>query len=121
MAARHAQIACAGSMSVLTLVRHGQARPFESDSDRLTDLGASQARALGAYWASRGTTWDQAWGGTLERQRKPAEIVATVYHEAGLSFPALQQSEAFNEYSVPIPRDVLQAVERAPADRRNRI
>jgi broad specificity phosphatase PhoE len=108
-------------MSVLTLVRHGQARPFENDSDRLTDLGARQARALGAHWARRRTMCDQAWSGTLERQRKTAEIVATCYHEAGLEFPALQQSEAFNEYSVPIPEDALREVQLAPADRRNRI
>ena len=108
-------------MSVLTLVRHGQARPFENDSDHLTDLGARQARALGVYWAGRRTMWDQAWSGTLERQRKTAEIVATCYHETGLEFPALQQSEAFNEYLVPIPKDALQEVHLAPADRRNRV
>ena len=32
-------------MSVLALVRHGQARPFEEESDRLTELGERQARA----------------------------------------------------------------------------
>ena len=108
-------------MSVLTLVRHGQARPFEDDSDRLTDLGARQARALGTYWSKRGTKWDQAWSGMLERQRKTAEIVAACYHEACLDFPALQQSEAFNEYSIPISKEDLREVQLAPADRRNRI
>lgn len=108
-------------MSVLTLVRHGQARPFEDDSDRLTELGARQARALGAYWAGRGIKWNQAWSGTLERQRKTAEIAAACYREAGFEFPALQQSEAFNEYSVPIPATHFDKVRLAPVDQRNRV
>lgn len=108
-------------MSVLTLVRHGQARPFENDSDRLTDLGARQARGLGTYWSRHRTKWDQAWSGMLERQRKTAEIVATCYHEACLDFPALRQSEAFDEYSLAIPKEDLLGLQLAPADRRNRI
>lgn len=61
-------------MSTLTLVRHGQARAFEDDSDRLTQLGERQARLLGEYWASRGVRFDEVHCGTLERQRRTAEL-----------------------------------------------
>ena len=33
-------------MSTLTVVRHGQARPFEKNSDCLSETGEQQARAL---------------------------------------------------------------------------
>ena len=108
-------------MSLLTLVRHAQAQPFEEDSDRLTDLGTKQAYALGAYWAGRRAMWSQAWSGTLERQRVTAEIVAECYRKAGLDFPALQESEAFNEYAVPVPPDAWRRMRLAPAAQRNRI
>jgi len=108
-------------MSNLVLVRHGQARPFEENSDRLTYLGVRQAHALGKYWAGRATRWDQVWSGTLERQRKTAVEVTSCYFEAGIEFPALQESEAFNEYAVPIPDAALHEVQVAPANQRNRI
>ena len=108
-------------MSILTLVRHGQAQPFEEDSDRLTELGTKQAYALGAYWAGRRAMWTEAWSGTLERQLKTAEAVTACYRKAGFDFPAVQQSEAFNEYSVPIPAEALGRVRLAPEYQRNRI
>jgi len=108
-------------MSVLALVRHGQARPFEKNSDRLTELGERQARALGEYWVRRGRMWTQAWSGTLERQRRTAEIVAECYTEAGLEFPAMQASAAFNEYTVHIPEEELAEVQRLPEGERNRL
>ena len=108
-------------MSLLTLVRHAQAQPFEEDSDRLTELGTKQAYALGAYWAGRRAMWTEVWSGTLERQLKSAEAVTACYRKSGLDFPAVQHSEAFNEYSVPIPPDDLRRVQLAPAGERNRI
>ncbi len=108
-------------MSVLALIRHGQARPFEKDSDRLTEVGEQQARELGAYWVQRGVKWTQAWCGTLERQRRTAEIVAECYRAAGHAFPALQQSDAFNEYAIHISPAALEAVQQAQPAGRNRI
>ena len=49
-------------MSVLTLVRHGQASFFAADYDRLSPAGEGQARHLGDYWARQ----DGATGPSLE-------------------------------------------------------
>ena len=61
-------------MSTLTVVRHGQARPFDSNPDRLSALGEEQARALGEYWKRLGITFDEVWSGSLQRQRQTAEL-----------------------------------------------
>lgn len=61
-------------MSTLTVVRHGQARPFDSNPDQLSALGEEQARTLGEYWKRLGVTFDEIWSGSLQRQRQTAEI-----------------------------------------------
>jgi broad specificity phosphatase PhoE len=61
-------------MSTLTVVRHGQARPFDSNPDQLSALGEEQSRALGEYWKRLGITFDEVWSGSLQRQRQTAEI-----------------------------------------------
>ncbi|MGA3186411.1 MAG: histidine phosphatase family protein [Bryobacteraceae bacterium] len=76
-------------MSTLTVVRHGQARPFDSNPDQLSTLGEEQARLLGEYWKRCGITFDEAWSGSLQRQRQTAELACPI--------PA-QISEDWNEY-----------------------
>lgn len=76
-------------MSTLTLVRHAQARAFEKHSDRLSELGEQQARVLGDWWAARGVTFTEVWCGTLERQRRTAEL-------AGIR--DMEVNAAWNEY-----------------------
>ena len=71
------------------MVRHGQARPFDSNPDQLSALGEEQARALGEYWKRTGVAFDEVWSGSLQRQRQTAELAA-----AG----ALQVSDDWNEY-----------------------
>lgn len=85
-------------MSELLLVRHGQAAAFSADSDRLTDLGARQARALGDYWAARGEAFDRVVCGGLRRHRQTYEQVAEAYADAGLQFPEAVQDPGWNEY-----------------------
>jgi broad specificity phosphatase PhoE len=75
-------------MSTLTVVRHGQARPFDSNPDQLSALGEEQARILNAYWKRLGVTFDEVWSGSLLRQRQTAE----------LAFGAPNISEDWNEY-----------------------
>src|SRR5882757_1505380 len=75
-------------MSTLTVVRHGQARPFDSNPDRLSALGEEQARTLGEYWKRLGVTFDEVWSGSLQRQRQTAE----------LAVGAPQISDDWNEY-----------------------
>lgn len=76
-------------MSTLTLVRHGQARAFEKDSDRLTELGEAQARELGEWWRARGAGFDEVYCGCLTRQIRTAELAG---------FAGAVQLPAWNEY-----------------------
>ena len=59
-------------MSTLTVIRHGQARPFEADSDRLSPCGELQAQALRTYWERCGATFDEAISGALVRHQRTA-------------------------------------------------
>jgi broad specificity phosphatase PhoE len=61
-------------MSVLTLVRHGQASYLEADYDRLSPLGEEQARRLGAYWRRLGVRFDLVFSGPRRRHLRTAEI-----------------------------------------------
>lgn len=61
-------------MSELLLIRHGQATPFEAETDRLSPLGEAQARALGETLADFAPT--HVLHGTLVRQRRTAELAA---------------------------------------------
>jgi broad specificity phosphatase PhoE len=78
-------------MSTLTVVRHAQARPFEQDSDRLSELGEQQARLLGEYWTRQAITFDEVWTGSLVRHCRTASIA--------LDRPT-QVSADWNEYDV---------------------
>lgn len=85
-------------MGTLLLVRHGQARAFEKDSDQLTSLGEEQARHLGRYWVERGVSFDEVYSGTLVRQQRTADIVAQCFAEAELKWPERQATPDLNEY-----------------------
>lgn len=85
-------------MSTLTLVRHGQATPFEKVSDQLSAIGETQARRLAEFWMAHGVTFDEAFCGTLTRQRRTAEIVADIFAANALDFPAVAQTAELNEY-----------------------
>lgn len=85
-------------MGTLTLIRHGQARPFEKNSDQLSETGEQQAQALGQYWLRQGVCFDEAYSGTLVRQRRTAEIVGQCFADAGRGWPQLQSLPELNEY-----------------------
>ncbi len=70
-------------MSVLYLIRHGQASAGSGDYDRLSSLGEDQSRALGELWAGRGLTFDRVFVGPLRRQRQTCEAVTEVYRQPG--------------------------------------
>jgi broad specificity phosphatase PhoE len=85
-------------MGQLTLIRHGQARAFEQDSDRLTELGELQARKLGEYWLRQNVSFDEVYCGTLVRHCQTAEIVRDCFVAAGRPWPAVQNLAPLNEY-----------------------
>jgi broad specificity phosphatase PhoE len=98
-------------MGYLVLVRHGQARTFEKESDQLSPLGEEQARALGKFWIRQGLGFDEVYSGALTRQRRTAEITGRCFVEAGLSWPEIQTTPELNEYdSIGITRRLIPAL-----------
>ncbi|MFK8053874.1 MAG: histidine phosphatase family protein [Woeseiaceae bacterium] len=93
-------------MSVLYLVRHGQASFLSDDYDRLSDVGIQQSKLLGKHWQSRGLVLTHCFSGSLQRQRHTAEAVGSAYDEAGDGFPELNIIEGLNEY----PADEMMAL-----------
>ncbi|MDZ4850053.1 MAG: histidine phosphatase family protein [Pirellulaceae bacterium] len=89
-------------MSTLTLVRHGQATPFEDNPDRLSTLGQTQARALGLYWLNNNVVFDEVYTGTLTRQQHTAQLVGEVFQEADQPWPTAQVMAEFDEYHVDV-------------------
>jgi broad specificity phosphatase PhoE len=70
-------------LSVLYLVRHGQAGTREN-YDTLSELGRSQARLLGEYFRREGIHFAAAYSGSLARQRATAaEVGADVTVDPG--------------------------------------
>ena len=61
-------------MSMLYLVRHGQASAGTDDYDRLSTLGQTQAELLGDWWAKQGFMPDTTAHGSLLRQRDTARL-----------------------------------------------
>jgi broad specificity phosphatase PhoE len=74
-------------MSVLTLVRHGQASLFAEDYDCLSPLGERQATALGEHWARTGTVFERVYSGPAKRHLRTAELAAEACRSAGLVWP----------------------------------
>jgi len=98
-------------MGYLVLVRHGQARTFEKDSDQLSPLGEEQARTLGKFWIRQGVGFDEVHSGALTRQRRTAELAGQCFIEAGLNWPELQTTPELNEYdSVGITNRLIPAL-----------
>jgi broad specificity phosphatase PhoE len=85
-------------MSTLLLVRHGQARAFEADSDRLTSRGEEQAARVGEFLAQALESVDVVCSGTLTRQRGTAEFVKRAFEAAGKPLPPLDVDPGWNEY-----------------------
>lgn len=82
-------------MSVLYLVRHGQASFGADDYDRLSDLGKEQSRITGRFLAAQGIEPDRIVHGEMLRQRQTAE---GLLEGMGLSMDAHVDS-GWNEYA----------------------
>ena len=87
-------------MSVLILVRHGQASFFSDDYDRLSTVGVAQSCALGDYWARQPEGVDEVYVGPRRRQRETAECVGAQYRASGRSWPEPVVLEALDEYDL---------------------
>jgi broad specificity phosphatase PhoE len=91
-------------VSTLTLVRHGQAHPFQRENGRLTALGEQQAAMLAQFWLRTGVRFDEVYHGTLPRQVRTAEVIAECFAAAGAPWPEPVVDAAWNEYNVRPPQ-----------------
>jgi broad specificity phosphatase PhoE len=89
------------TVSTLTLVRHGQAHPFQRESAALTSLGEAQASKLAQFWLRAGVRFDEVHCGTLPRQARTEQVVAQCFRAAGEPWPAAVHDDAWNEYDAP--------------------
>ncbi len=103
-------------MSMLTLVRHGQASFDADDYDRLSVLGEEQARLLGQYWANQKLVFDEVYAGPRSRQQRSAELAGLGYQEAGLAWPEPVILDDLDEYDLNglLKRLAPRLVERHP-------
>ena len=85
-------------MSRLILVRHGQARAFEDDSDRLTEAGMEQALKLGQYFAARRLEFNEVYCGNMERQKRTMLLISNAYRDARIAWPSMRVVPGWNEY-----------------------
>lgn len=85
-------------MSLLLLVRHGQASLLEGDYDRLSELGHEQARLLGRHWARAGLAPDEAWVGPRLRHRQTYDAVAQGLAEGGSAIPPARPLPELDEH-----------------------
>jgi broad specificity phosphatase PhoE len=85
-------------MSKLVLVRHGQASFFSDDYDKLSEMGERQARVLAEYWLRNDVSFDEAYTGTLRRQKRTEEVVAETFRAAGKPWPTVEVLPGLDEY-----------------------
>jgi broad specificity phosphatase PhoE len=85
-------------VSVLYLVRHGQAAFGEEDYDQLTALGREQCAQLARHWAALERAVPLVFTGTLRRQRFSAEAFAGTLGGIVGSTPAVVPIEGLEEY-----------------------
>ncbi len=82
-------------MSVLLLVRHGQASFGKRNYDALSDVGHQQARILGAALKARGVTPTRVVCGGMQRHAETAEGIL-----AGLEFgPEVIVDDGWDEFN----------------------
>jgi broad specificity phosphatase PhoE len=82
-------------VSVIYLIRHGQASFGTDNYDQLSALGREQSAILGSYFAALGEPIDRIYTGTLARQRVTAQLIAEAL---GPHTPPLSVEPAFDEY-----------------------
>jgi broad specificity phosphatase PhoE len=80
-------------MGMLHLVRHGQASFGAADYDRLSELGARQCEALGAWFAARGIRFQAVLRGELRRHAQSLAAFTAGYGELppALVLPGLNE------------------------------
>jgi broad specificity phosphatase PhoE len=85
-------------MSELFMIRHGQASFGSGNYDVLSERGIRQSAMCASYCHDAGLHFDAVYTGTLQRQRRSAEVFAQYYKEKGIALPEPVILEGFDEY-----------------------
>jgi broad specificity phosphatase PhoE len=85
-------------MSILTMVRHGQASYMSEDYDQLSTLGEEQAAKLGDFWVKHRIEFDACFHGPAKRHIRTAEIAGAIVRTAGLRWPETQILPELDEF-----------------------
>lgn len=85
------------AMSILWIIRHGQASFGDSNYDKLSELGQTQSRILGKYLQKTGVVFDKVYTGDMSRQTETAMIALAEMDENAKPAETLTDP-AFNEY-----------------------
>ena len=85
-------------MSMIYMIRHGQASFGKENYDRLSPLGKRQALILAQHLLVAGFHPDAVYSGTMVRQAVTAREVLSVYRATGRNVPDLEMLSGFNEY-----------------------
>jgi broad specificity phosphatase PhoE len=106
-------------MSLLFLVRHGQASFHGDDYDQLSARGMEQSRQLGLYWTGLNLIFDHVYVGPRRRHRQTLDAVAAVYRERGLSWPEPVKLPELDEHCGQdvLSRSLPDLIQRDPAIR----
>lgn len=85
-------------MGRLFVVRHAQASFLSQNYDQLSELGETQSRLLGEYWARHRVVFDRVCTGPANRHQKTAQIVREAYLRSGLDSPEAVMMNEFDEF-----------------------
>jgi broad specificity phosphatase PhoE len=95
--ARPLELRCS-ALSILFLIRHGQASYGAADYDQLSERGRRQAVEIGRHFAGTRVELDALYAGPLRRQRDTAILLHGAARDAGVDLPGLQIIDELAEY-----------------------
>ena len=92
-------------MTLIYMIRHGQASAGQKDYDKLSPLGRRQSGVLGRHLASAGVRPDIVFTGTMRRQRDTAALCMeqlAMYPEI-VALPGLDEMDLFQLVRARLP------------------
>ena len=87
-------------MSIIYLIRHGQASFGNNNYDKLSPLGLRQSRVLAQFFLDTGFQPDAVYSGPLCRHTSTANELLACYAENGRHVPELEILDGFDEYDI---------------------
>jgi broad specificity phosphatase PhoE len=99
-------------MSLIYLIRHGQADSLGKNYDTLTDLGQLQAKRLGEYFLRMRIEFDYAASGSLVRQKQTLEGILSPLRQEGNCIPEYQIHDELNEFEGRMWKEIAARIGR---------